>query len=312
MEKEKIFITGASGCIGHYIIDQFLYNPNYELHLLLRNPSRLQFDYTQFPQIKIHKGDMNTIEKQMDILAQMNYVIHTATAWGDSDYSSFINVTQTLKLFDACNPQLCKKIIYFSTASILGKNNKPVKEAETLGTGYIRSKYLAFQKLPEARLHDRIITVFPTLVFGGDKTHPYSHLSSGLNEENAKYLNILRFFYMDATFHFLHANDIALVVKYLLEHSTNQKEYVFGNPVMTGKKTLEELCEHFHKAIYFRIKIPPAFLFLLAKLFKIKVGPWDRFCIENPFFEYTVVNPSTFGLKTEFPNLKHLLQPINV
>lgn len=307
MEKEKIFITGASGCIGHYIIDQFLYDPNYELHLLLRNSNRLKFDYTKYPQIKIHEGDIKTIENQKEILNQMHYVIHTATAWGDSDYSNFINVTKTQELFNACNPLLCKKIIYFSTASILGKNNQPVPEAETLGTGYIRSKYLAFKKLSESHLYDRIITLFPTLVFGGDDHHPYSHLSSGLNEENAKYLNILRFFYMDATFHFLHAHDIAKVVKYLLEHPTNQKEYVLGNPMMTGKKTLEQLCEHFNKKIYFRIKVPSSFLFFLASLFRIKVGPWDKFCIQNPFFEYKVVNPATFNLKTEYPTLTHLL-----
>jgi len=310
MKLEKIFITGASGCIGHYILDQFIHDPNYELHLLIRDPSRLKIQYQEFPNITIHIGEIEHIETQSQVLAEMDYVIHIATAWGDSDEACVVNQIKTLELFNACHPDHCKKIIYFSTASILGKNNTPIPQAGTLGTGYVRSKYKAYHTIKEAKLYDRIVTVFPTLVFGGDKNHPYSHISSGITPQNAKFLKILRFLYMDARFHFLHAYDIAQVVKYLLTHPTDQKDYVLGNPVMTGKETLTTLCQHFNIPIYFRIPISGHILKFLAGLFRIKVGSWDRFCIENPYFEYNVVNPKTFGLDSKYSSLTSVLPDI--
>ena len=57
-----------------------------------------------------------------------------------------------------------------------------LKEAEEIGTGYIKSKSIAYKLLSESPVKDRILTLFPTLVFGGDHYHPYSHISSGLIE----------------------------------------------------------------------------------------------------------------------------------
>ena len=54
MVLEKVFITGGSGCVGHYVIDQLLENPKLELHLMVRDPERLQFDYKSQPRVK-HK-----------------------------------------------------------------------------------------------------------------------------------------------------------------------------------------------------------------------------------------------------------------
>ena len=56
--REKIFITGATGCIGHYILDRFIHKEDVELHLLLRGPERIRFDVLSYPNIKIHIGKM--------------------------------------------------------------------------------------------------------------------------------------------------------------------------------------------------------------------------------------------------------------
>ena len=86
---EKIFITGASGCIGHYVIDQLLTEKDVELHLLMRNPKRCRFDYKQYPQIVIHEGSMEKIEALEPVICQMTKLIHIATDWSDSDYSDY-------------------------------------------------------------------------------------------------------------------------------------------------------------------------------------------------------------------------------
>jgi nucleoside-diphosphate-sugar epimerase len=311
MTKEKIFITGATGCVGHYVMDEYLDNPDFELHLLLRDPARIRFDYKKYPNVHLHIGNMEFIEEQEEVIRGMNYLIHIATDWSNSDYAVLLNVEKTHKMFSYCDPEKLKKIVYFSTASILGKNNKPIKEAELYGPGYVRSKYLAFDALGKLPISEKVVTLFPTLVFGGDEKHPFSHITSGI-KPNLNYLKILRFFYIDAAFHFLHSKDIAAVTKYVMLNDVEKKEYVLGNSVVTGKEVIKELCKVFDVRIYFRIKVITSFVFWLAKIFKIEIDPWTRHCIENPFFEYDVVNPSSFGLETKFPNLKALLEDVKV
>ncbi len=307
---KKLFITGSTGCIGSYVLDKFLSNPDYELHLLVRNPGRLSINYKKYSNLTVHTGDLAHIENHREVLSQMNYLIHVATAWG-KESSEFINVEKTHEMFRYCREGLCEKIIYFSTASILGKDNRPVKEAFTLGTPYIKSKYMAYEKLCASPVREKTVTLFPTLVFGGDENHPYSHISGGLMR-NPWYLKLLRFFYADGAFHFLHAKDIAKVTEYVLTHDTEKKEYVLGNTVITPGEAIEELASVFNMPLYFRIKILPDIVLFLAWLFRIKIDPWDRYCIKAPFFQYDVVNPKSFGLKNSFPDLESILVDIKL
>ncbi|MGB3558972.1 MAG: SDR family oxidoreductase, partial [Geitlerinemataceae cyanobacterium] len=39
---KRIFITGASGCIGQYITETLIQNTQHELYLLVRNPDKLK------------------------------------------------------------------------------------------------------------------------------------------------------------------------------------------------------------------------------------------------------------------------------
>ncbi|NBV82523.1 NAD(P)-dependent oxidoreductase [bacterium] len=306
---KKLFITGASGCVGHYVTEQLLAQGGWEIHLLVRENSKLQWRPTDHPNVILHIGNMEFIEQLKPLIQEMEYIIHIFTDWSNSDYATLLNVTKTHQLFEMTNPETLKRIVYFSTASILGARNMPIPEAGQYGPGYVRSKYFGYLKLSEHPLKDKIITVFPTLVFGGDKTHPYSHISSGILP-NLRYLKILRFFYIDAKFHFLHAHDIAQCAIHLLTADTKERAFALGNPVMTGKDTIRRLCRYFKIRPYFRIKIPTKMVFFLASLFRITIAPWETYCIQNPFFEYSVVTPASFGLTTRFPTLESALDDI--
>ena len=56
----RIFITGASGCIGHYVVDLLTQNTNHELFLLVRNPDKLKFSQQQ-DNLHILKGDLANV-----------------------------------------------------------------------------------------------------------------------------------------------------------------------------------------------------------------------------------------------------------
>lgn len=305
----NIFITGGSGCIGHYVVEEVEKKwPEANLYLMCRDEKRFKIDVNK-PTITLVKGSMDKIEDLKDVLVEMDYVIHIATEWGDYEHTVTINVDKTYEMFGYLDPKRIQRILYFSTASILGKGNQPIPVAGTDGTPYVRSKYLAYEKLKMHPLKNHIITLFPTLVFGGNENRPKSHLNEGI-PESKKYLKILRWIWVDSTFHFLHGRDIALVTATLLDQPNPKLDYVLGNTPYTERRVCRILCKHFKVPIYFQIKVPGWFIFALIKLLRIKISNWDKYCIQNPHFVYTTVTPSSFGVSNQYPQLEDVLKEI--
>lgn len=309
----RIFVTGGSGCIGHYIADSLITNTDHELFFLVRNPSKLKFDYKYREGINILQGDLSKILEYQDLLNTINIAILTATCWGGEEESYQINVEANLNLINSLNKDNCQQIIYFSTASILGKNNQLLTEAGEIGTDYIRTKYQCFTKLSELELYPKIITVYPTLVFGGDENKPYSHLSAGL-KDLPKLMNLIRWFQADGSFHFLHAYDIATVIVYLVENGTNlddsfEKKLVLGNQPLTINEVIREICGYLNKKVYFQIPLPIWLANIFIKVFNIQMAEWDYFCFNYRHFIYgKFINPSTFNLESYAPTLTKLLE----
>jgi len=310
--SKKIFVTGASGCIGHYIAEFLIKDTDYELYLLVRNKDKIKFNYQERKGINIVEGDLLTIEKYQELLSSINIAILTATAWGDPEITYKTNVEKTLELLNLLNPENCEKVIYFSTASILGNDNKLLAEAGTIGTDYVKTKYQCFTQLKNLKIYDKITTVFPTLVFGGDENKPYSHLSSGL-PDMIKYMNLIRWFKADGSFHFIHGQDIAKVVTYLIENNTKNKELVLGNEPITANETITNISKYLGKKIYFQLTLSLSLANFFIKIFDVKMADWDRFCLNYRHFTYqNYVNPKTFNLESYCGNINELMKIHNI
>lgn len=315
---KRIFITGASGCIGHYMTEALIENTNHELYLLVRNPSKLQFNYQSRPGIHILVGDMSQIEKHRELLQNINVAILAATAWGGAKETYDINVIKTLALINLLNPQVCERVIYFSTASILDRHNQLLLPAKQYGHDYIRTKYQCFDQLEQQPLADKIITVFPTLVFGGDRYKPYSHLSSGISDVT-KWINLIRWFKIDGSFHFIHAQDIASVISYLVEHpefipdnkpvAESPERLVLGNPAITADQAIAEMSNYFGKKIYWRFPLYIWLANIFIKIFQIQMDSWSRFSLDYRHFTHTnPVTPASFGLKNYCSTVAELMK----
>jgi nucleoside-diphosphate-sugar epimerase len=316
---KKVFITGASGCIGHYLAETFIQHTDYELYLFVRSPQKLQFDIHAREGIHIVQGDLQDIEAQAELLKTINVAILAATAWGGTKESFDTNVLKTSKLIEMLDPTVCEQVIYFSTASILGHDNKPLPQARDLGTDYIRTKYECFQKLGTLPLAAKISVVFPTLVAGGAPDKPYSHLSGGLREI-LKWLWLIKFFKADASFHFLHGADIATVVRHLAEHPPiirfdlpkgeldRNRLFVLGNEPMTADQAIAEICHYRHQKISFQLPLSMGLANFFIKVFRIQMAAWDFFCLQYRHFTYPkTYNPQTFGLPSFCPTISDIL-----
>lgn len=247
------------------------------------------------------------MDKYLEQIRQADFIIHIATLWG-GDWAFKNNVEMSRFLFE--NADNAQKIIYFSTASVLGNDNNYIPQARTMGTTYVRSKYLCSVTLPKIKNYQKIVTLFPTWVYGGDgKNFPLSHASSGL-KNFAKNIWWLKFFYLDYSFHFIHCFDIAQIVKYFLENPLSQQKYVLGNELYTMKRFVKEMALANNQKVPFQLKVPNLLIKILIKVMGKVISKWDKYCIARRHFSFQTVNAKTFGLETNYSNVAGLLKDL--
>ena len=315
---QRILITGASGCVGQHVADLLLRESNADLLLLLRDPTKLTAVPADHPRITLLVGDLRDLTPHAGAIATATRVVHTATAWGDPERARQVNVVAVKEMLAAANPAVLEQVIYFSTASVLDRRLQLLPEAVREGTEYIQTKALCLEQLEEHPLADRIVAIFPTLVFGGrvDGSGPFptSYLTAGLNEAS-RWLWLARWLRVDASFHFIHAADIARVCWHLLRQpqgpnpETDQKRVrrlVLGQPAVTVNETVRRL------AHWRRCWLPPAgvpitpwLVEALIKLLRLQITPWDRFSIRQRHFVHEPISPpERFGLVSHAPTLE--------
>ena len=322
----RILITGAAGCVGQYTAEHLYRNSNAHLLLLLRDPAKLKAVPANDPRITLLVGDLRDLEPHAAAIASADRVIHTATAWGDPERAQQVNVVAVKRLLALLDPARLEQVIYFSTASILNRNLKLLPEAMAYGTEYIQTKAQCLQDLEVHPLAERIVAVFPTLVFGGrvvpGDPHPTSYLTSGVKEA-FPWLWLAKWLRTDASFHFIHAADIATVCAHLATtpHQANPepgqgavRRLVLGQAPITINQAVATLVR------WRRGWVPPVGLDLtpwliegLIKLLRIEVNAWDRFSIRQRHFVHEPVSPpERFGLSSYAPTLEAVLETAGV
>ena len=304
----RILITGASGCVGQYISRWLLENSDAELLLWLRDPSKLTAVSADHPRIHLLVGDLRETDRYSSELATVNRVIHTATAWGDPQRAEQVNVVAVKRMLQLLNPAVVEQFIYFSTASVLDRHLRPLPEALAYGTEYIQTKARCLEDLEQHPLASKIIAVFPTLVFGGrvdgTSSFPTSYLTEGLREIS-RWLWLARWLRIDASFHFIHAEDIARICGELATrpHEANRepgqgalRRVVMGQPAISVDGAVATLCRWRGVSPTPGIPLWPWLIEALIRLLPIEVNAWDRFSIRYRHFVHEPVSqPERFG-----------------
>ena len=316
----RILITGASGCVGQYTTAWLLDNSEAELLLWLRDPSKLTAVAADHPRIQLLVGDLREADRFASELASVHRVIHTATAWGDPERAQQVNVVAVKRMLSLLNPSLIEQITYFSTASILDRHLQPLTEALAYGTEYIQTKAQCLKDLEEHPLAGKIVAVFPTLVFGGrvDGSSPFptSYLTEGLTEAS-KWLWLARFLRAEASFHFIHAADIAAICGHLATHPHQPnpepgqgavRKIVMGQKAISVNKAVASLCRWRGVRRTPGIPLWPWLIETLIRVLPIEVNAWDRFSIrQRHFIHQPVTQPERFGDRSHAADLEAVL-----
>ena len=318
----RILITGASGCVGQHIADLLYRETDAQLLLWLRDPEKLTAVPRQDPRITLLVGDLRDAEPHRAQIASATRIIHTATAWGDPERALQVNVVAVKAMLAATDPAVLEQVVYFSTASILDRHLKLLPEAMAYGTEYIQTKAQCLEQLESHPLAERIVAVFPTLVFGGTVDgggrFPTSYLTAGLRE-GARWRWLAKWLRTDASFHFIHAADIARVCAHLAttpqrpnpeQGQGKVRRLVLGQPSVTVNQTVRSLVG------WCRGWMPPVGLELsewliegLIKLLRIEVNAWDRFSIRQRHFVHEPISPpERFGMVSHAPTLEAVFE----
>ncbi len=151
----KIFITGATGYIGHKLAMEAA-ERNHTVHILVRD---LQSPHLPVhPNIVAFKGDVTDKASVLAAMKDCKKVFHSAavTKLWDKDSSIFyrVNVEGTRNVLDAALETGVKKLVFTSTGAVIGPSGKlPMSENDPRITAfendYEISKYWAEELVKE-------------------------------------------------------------------------------------------------------------------------------------------------------------------
>jgi nucleoside-diphosphate-sugar epimerase len=306
---ERIFITGATGCVGQYVIDELASRSDLELHALVRPGAVLRTPANARSQIVQHVGSLESIRDQAAVIGQCEALVHIAAAWEDGPLAQTINVDRTLDLVGCCDPLRCRRLIVVSTASVLGPSNQLLDAAQLQGTAYVRSKHLAYRRLVASGLGDRLVVLFPTLVFGGDGTHRLSHIVRELAGAQ-RYLWLAKYFSAPGSFHFIHARDVAVMVGRIIDDAPVSRHLVCGQPAVSFRDALSAICGALGWRYRGAIALTPGRVLAACRMLGIRLSAWDRHSISHPHFTYDVTRPDDLGATSAYPTLAHVLADV--
>jgi nucleoside-diphosphate-sugar epimerase len=161
----NVLVTGASGFIGQYLIDELIKN-DYHLKILTRQPS------LKIKNVEVVIGDITKPDRFLSSFNNVDAVFHNAAYATDFGRKSEIyktNINGTKNVANVCEKIGIRRIIYTSTAGIYGfpNTNEEVTEKSLKKpfNTYHKSK-LEGERILKNKKSLSVSIVRPTLVLG--------------------------------------------------------------------------------------------------------------------------------------------------
>lgn len=180
----RVLVTGASGLLGHHIVEELL-KRNTHVRLLLRNPNGNL--WKDSPLVEMASGNIEDREAVNAAVEGCTHIIHAAAntkPWPVAlKHYLATNVEGTKHICHAALQFGIKRMVYVSTAGFIGPGTTehPATEQDDFRpihtlSGYVTSKYLAQQfVLEQARVNGLpALVVNPTFLIGANDRKPSS------------------------------------------------------------------------------------------------------------------------------------------
>ena len=241
----KVFITGATGFVGHHVA-QALAAQGAELRILVRKSSNLA-NLEGIPGETV-VGDLLRPESYSPALAGCDAVMHVAADYRlwirDPDTMYRANVDGTRDLLRAAREAGVRRVVYtssvatmpFRTDGIVINEDTPVSLADMVGH-YKRSKFLAEQQaIAAAQDGQEVIILNPTTPIGPNDSKPTPTGRIFVDFLNRKFPA-----YMDTGLNLVDVAEVAKTHVDALVAGTPGRRYILGGENLTLKQILDKM-----------------------------------------------------------------------
>ncbi len=241
----KIFLTGATGFVGHHVARE-LAEQGAHLRLLVRKTSNLA--NLQGIAGETHTGDLSDPESIAPALAGCDAVFHVA-----ADYRLWIpdpaamyraNVDGTRELLRLAREAGIRRVVYTSSVATMGfrkdgiivNEDTPVALENMVGH-YKRSKFLAEQEaLTAAKLGQQVMILNPTTPIGSHDAKPTPTGRIFVDFLNRKFPA-----YVDTGLNLVDVSEVARTHAAALEKGTPGRRYILGGENLSLKQILDKM-----------------------------------------------------------------------
>lgn len=145
MSAEIVFVTGATGFLGHHMVPQLVAS-GYRVRALARPTSEVR--HLQDPNIEVVTGDVLDAAVLQQSIAGCRHVVHAAGLfrfWGAREDFERVNVQGTANVVEAARKHAVARFIHISTIAVVGQHPPDVVIDETVkcqpADPYQRSKF---------------------------------------------------------------------------------------------------------------------------------------------------------------------------
>lgn len=241
----KILITGASGFIGSFIVEEAL-NQGFETWAAVRKSSSKE--YLQDKRIHFIELNLSSKEQLVGQLRdhQFDYVVHAAGVTKCLNKADFrrINTEGTRNLVEALLEvgMPLKRFVFISSLSIFGaiREQQPyeeIRETDTPqpNTAYGRSKLEAEQYLESVGSRIPYIILRPTGVYG-PREKDYFMMAKSIQQHSDFAVGYKR---QDITF--VYVQDVVQAVFLALDHGDNGRKYFLSDGQVYQSTTFSDL-----------------------------------------------------------------------
>ena len=241
----KVFVTGATGFVGHHVAHA-LAAEGAELRMLVRRTSNLA-NLEGIPG-DTHAGDLARPESIRPALDDCEAVVHVAADYRlwirDPDAMYRANVDGTRDLLKMAREAGVKRVVYtssvatmhFRTDGIVVNEDTPVSLADMVGH-YKRSKFLAEQQaIAAAQDGQQVIILNPTTPIGPNDAKP-----TPTGRIFVDYLNRKFPAYMDTGLNLVDVTEVARTHVVALTKGKPGRRYILGGENLTLKQILDKM-----------------------------------------------------------------------
>ncbi len=241
----NIFLTGATGFIGSYVVKRLL-EAGHTIRATKRKESRMGLvnDITdKIEWIDADILDMRSIEESLE---NIDTIVHCAAVVSmdprDRTLMKRVNIEGTSALVDAALEKKINHFVHISSIAALGKtrdksliNEDTPWEESPDNTDYAISKHLAEREVWRGQAEGLNVTVLnPSVVLGG------GYLEEGTNGFFARAINGNRFYPIGET-GFVDVRDVAYFVEKTIALKPFGKRYILSSENVTYQNLMESI-----------------------------------------------------------------------